>query len=149
MTFFYGYNAFGCIYILVTFKNNNKKNSVYQLLCFGDTFLNGISPDFCKKPRNVHFDLNSVFSLSYKISFTNLRSLFIERITYILNIIYSNNNNNNNDNNNKFIIVRTKLKYVRCAYAHCRLSFEAFLDKYSRAPQIFPKFLRNSFAIFP
>ncbi len=46
-------------------------------------FLNGISLNFCKKPRNVHFDLNSVFSLSYKISFADLRSLFMERITFI------------------------------------------------------------------
>ncbi len=46
-------------------------------------FLNGISFDFCKKPRNVHCDLNSVFSLSYKISFADLWSLFMERITYV------------------------------------------------------------------
>ncbi len=45
-------------------------------------FLNGIALNFCKKPRNVHFDLNSVFSLSFKISFADLRSLFMERITY-------------------------------------------------------------------
>ncbi len=44
-------------------------------------FLNGISLSFCKKPRNVHFDLNSVFSLSCKINFADLWSLFMERIT--------------------------------------------------------------------
>ncbi len=80
LTFFYGYNAFGCIYILLILKNKTKI-SVHQLLYFGDMFLNGISLDFCKKPRNVHFDLNSVFSPSYKISFADLRSVFMERIT--------------------------------------------------------------------
>ncbi len=46
-------------------------------------FLNGISLNFCKKPRNVHFDLNSVFLLSYKISFADLKSLFMELITHV------------------------------------------------------------------
>ncbi len=45
-------------------------------------FLNGILLDFCKEPRNVHFDQNSVFSLFYKISFADLWSLFMEPITY-------------------------------------------------------------------
>ncbi len=77
---FYRYNAFGCIYILLTLKNKTKIY-IYQLLYFGDMFLNGISLNFCRNPRNVHFDLNSVFiSLSCKISFANLWSLFIERI---------------------------------------------------------------------
>ncbi len=31
-------------------------------------FLNSISLDFCKKPRNIHFDLNSVFLLSIKLA---------------------------------------------------------------------------------
>ncbi len=35
-----------------------------------------------KQKRNVHFDLNSVFSFSYKISFDDLRFLFMECITY-------------------------------------------------------------------
>ncbi len=35
-----------------------------------------------KKKRTVDFDWNSVFSLSYKISFADLRSLFMERITF-------------------------------------------------------------------
>ncbi len=78
LTSFYVYNAFGCIYILLTPKNKKKKNS-FTNLYFGVMFLNDISLDFCKKPRNVHFDLNSVFSLSYKISFVDLRS----RITII------------------------------------------------------------------
>ncbi len=85
LTSLYGYNDFGCIYILLTLKNKKQKFSIHQPLYFGGMFLNGtISPDFCKKPRNFHFDLNSVFSLSYKISFADLRSLFTERITYSL-----------------------------------------------------------------
>ncbi len=54
LTSFYGYNAFGCIYILLTLKNKKQKISLHQLLYFRDMFLNGISFDFCKK---VHFDL--------------------------------------------------------------------------------------------
>ncbi len=61
-------------------KMKNKKISAHQLLYFGDMFLNGTSLDFCEKPRNIHFDLNSVFSLSYKISFADLRSLYMEHI---------------------------------------------------------------------
>ncbi len=69
-------------------QKQKKKKSVYQLLYFGAMFLNGISLDFCKKPKNVHFDLNSVFSLSYKISYADLMSLFMERITlYIYTVI--------------------------------------------------------------
>ncbi len=38
-------------------------------------------PISAKKSRNGHIDLNSVLSLSYKISFADLRSLFMEHIT--------------------------------------------------------------------
>ncbi len=72
VTSFYGY---------LYFTRSKTKKSV-QLLHFGDIFLNGISLDFCRNPRNVHFDLNSVFSLSYRISFADLCSLFMDRITY-------------------------------------------------------------------
>ncbi len=51
-------------------------------------FLNSISLDFCKKLRNVHFDQNSVFSHSCKISFADLWSLFMERITIINQILH-------------------------------------------------------------
>ncbi len=47
LTSFCRYNAFGCIYILLTLKNKKKK-SVHQLLYFGDMFLDGIYLDFCK-----------------------------------------------------------------------------------------------------
>ncbi len=84
---FYGYNAFGCICILLTFKNKIRTVSVchsYILrICSWIVFLL-IS---AKKTRNVHFDLNFIFSLSYKISFADLRSLFMERITYSLNML--------------------------------------------------------------
>ncbi len=79
LTSFYGYNAFRCIYILLNSKT--KQKILFINSYFGDMFLNGISLDFCKKPKNVHFDLNSVFSLSCKISFGDLWSLFMERIT--------------------------------------------------------------------
>ncbi len=65
LTSFYGYNAFGCIYIWLTLKN--KKISLYQLLYFRDMFLNGISLNFCKKPRNVHFDLILFFHFPVKL----------------------------------------------------------------------------------
>ncbi len=51
-------------------------------------FLNYISLDFCKKPREVPFDLNFVFSLSCKISFADLWSLFTELITNIIFIFF-------------------------------------------------------------
>ncbi len=63
-------------------KTKQKKFSGHQLLYFGDMFLNSISLDFCKKPRNVHFNPNSVFSLSYKIRFVDLR--FLKIIYFIL-----------------------------------------------------------------
>ncbi len=88
LTSFYGYNAFGCIYILLTLKNK-KRISVHQLLYFRDMFLNVISLDFCKKLRNVNFDLNSVFSPSCKISFADLWSPFMERIIIIERILKS------------------------------------------------------------
>ncbi len=72
LTSFYGYNSFGCIYILLTLKNKKQKIFVHQLFYFGNMFLNGTSLDFCKKPRNVHFDLNSGFSLSCKINFPDM-----------------------------------------------------------------------------
>ncbi len=81
-TSFDGYNSFGCIYILLTFKNKKKKICL-PILIFWRYVLEWYSLDFCKKPRNVHFDLNSIFSLSYKISFADLRSLFMERITNV------------------------------------------------------------------
>ncbi len=75
--------------VFIFYWHSQKKKSIHQLLYFGDMFLNGISLDLCKKPRNIHFDLNSVFSLSYKISFVDLSSLFMERITNLLSsIIY-------------------------------------------------------------
>ncbi len=67
LTYFYGYNAFGCIYILFTLKKKPEKISIHQLLYFGDMFLNGISLNFCKKPRNVHFDLNLFFHFPTKL----------------------------------------------------------------------------------
>ncbi len=70
LTSFYGYHAFGCIYIFT--HTQKKKNSIHQLLYFRDMFLNGISLNFCKKPRIIHFDLKSVFSLSCKISSADL-----------------------------------------------------------------------------
>ncbi len=72
-----------------THTQKQKKNFHFHLpiLIFWDMFLNGISLDFCKKPRNIHFDLNSVFLLSYKISFADLWSLFMECITNSLNLI--------------------------------------------------------------
>ncbi len=70
LTSFYGCNAFGCIYILLALKNKNI--SIHQLLYFGDMFWNVISLDFCKKPRNVHFDPNSVFSFSCFVDFWSL-----------------------------------------------------------------------------
>ncbi len=81
LTSFHGNNAYGCIYILLTFKNKKRIFSIHQLSYFGDMFLNGISLNFCKKPRNVGFYLNSVFSLSYKIGLDDLRFIFMERIT--------------------------------------------------------------------
>ncbi len=63
------------VFIFYLHSTTKTKISIHQLLYFGDMFLNGISLDGCKKPRNGHFDLNSVFSLSYKISFADLRSL--------------------------------------------------------------------------
>ncbi len=57
------------------------RTDVNPPLYFGDMFINSISLNFSKNPRNVHFELNSVFSLSYKISFANSWSLFMERIT--------------------------------------------------------------------
>ncbi len=36
-------------------------------LYFKDMFLNGISLDFCKKPRNVHFDLILFFHFLIKL----------------------------------------------------------------------------------
>ncbi len=74
LTSFYGYNAFRCIYILLTLKNKQKKFP-FTNSYFGDMFLNGISLNFCKIPRNVHFELKSVFSLSCKINFADLWSL--------------------------------------------------------------------------
>ncbi len=38
-----------------------------QLLYFGDMFLNGISLDFSKKPRNIHFDLILFFHFPVKL----------------------------------------------------------------------------------
>ncbi len=86
---FLWYNAFRCIYILLTLKNKNKKISVHQLLYFRDMFLNGICLNFCKKARNVHFDLNSVFSFFCKISFADLWSLFMEHITFFYLLIFT------------------------------------------------------------
>ncbi len=37
-----------------------------------------------KKPRNGDFDVNFIFSLSYKISFADLTSLLMECITYTI-----------------------------------------------------------------
>ncbi len=88
LTFFYGYNAFG--YICILFILKNKTISIHQLLYFGDMILNGISFDFCRKPRKVDFDLNSTFSLSYKISFADLRPLFMERIKFSKVVSYNN-----------------------------------------------------------
>ncbi len=51
-------------------------------------FLNGISLNFGKKPRNIDFDPNSVFLLSNKISYADLWSLFLERITFKKNIFH-------------------------------------------------------------
>ncbi len=48
LTSFYGCNAFGRIYILLTLKTKTKKISIYQLSYFRDMFLNGIYLDFCK-----------------------------------------------------------------------------------------------------
>ncbi len=67
LTSFYGYNAFGCIYILLTLKNKKQKISLHQLLHFGDMFSNGIFLDFCKKPRTVHFDLILFFHFPVKL----------------------------------------------------------------------------------
>ncbi len=74
------------VFIFYSHTKINKKKFPFINLYFGDMFLNGISFYFYKKPRNVHFDLNSVFLLSYKISFADLRSLFMERITCILTL---------------------------------------------------------------
>ncbi len=78
LTSFYRYNAFRCIYILFALRNRKKNFRFF----FWDLFLNGISLDFCKNPRNIHFDLNSTFSLSYKISFADVRSLFMKCVPY-------------------------------------------------------------------
>ncbi len=75
-----GINAFGC-----TFFALKKKIFRSPTLTFWDMLLNSISLSFCKKPRIVDFDMNSVFSLSYKIiSFVNLRYIFMERILLII-----------------------------------------------------------------
>ncbi len=66
LTYFYGYIAFGCIYILLTLKNKKQKISLHQLLYFGDV-LKGISLDFCEQPRNVHFDLILFFHFPVKL----------------------------------------------------------------------------------
>ncbi len=92
LTSFYGYNTVGYIYILLTLKNKKKTISIHQLLHFRDMFLNGISLDFYKKTRNVRFDLNSVFSLSCKISFADLWSLFMERFTYLVAYVIISSN---------------------------------------------------------
>ncbi len=60
LTSFYGYNAFGS-------HSKTKKVSIRQLLYFGDMFLKGISLDFCKNPRTVHFDLNCFFRFPLKL----------------------------------------------------------------------------------
>ncbi len=71
------------VFIFYSHSKIKIKNPVHQLLFFGDMFLSSICLDFCKKPRNVYFDLDSVFSLSYKISFADLRPLLMEHITNI------------------------------------------------------------------
>ncbi len=48
LTSFYRYNAFGCVYILLTLKNEKQKISLHQFLYSGDMFSNGISLDFCR-----------------------------------------------------------------------------------------------------
>ncbi len=68
LTYFYGYNAFWCIHILLTLKNKKKFCSP-AVIFWGDMF------------SNVFLSMNSVFLLSYKISFADLRSLFMEHIT--------------------------------------------------------------------
>ncbi len=67
LTSFYGYNALGVFIFYSPSKTKRKKISIHQILHFEDMFLHGVSLNFCKKLRNVHFDLNSVFSLSCKI----------------------------------------------------------------------------------
>ncbi len=90
--------TFTLLFVMCSMKRNLKSANVnFEIVKYvvGDClFLNGISLDFCKKPRNIHFDLNSVFSLSYKISLANLRSLFMERITF--SFVYVNKNTNFN-----------------------------------------------------
>ncbi len=70
----------GVFYFTHTQKQKIKLHS--PTLIFWGLFLNGISLNFYRKPRNVHFDLTSVFSLSCKISLADLWSLFMECITF-------------------------------------------------------------------
>ncbi len=66
-------SQFGFLYI-ITHTQKQKKflftNSYILVIC---SWM--ISLSSCKKPRSVDFELNSVVSLSYKISFADLRSL--------------------------------------------------------------------------
>ncbi len=82
LTSFYGCNAFGWIYILLSPKNKRKFRSPTPV--FWDYVLQKYFSWFLQKTRNVHFDLNFIFSISYKISFTDLSSLFMERITFFI-----------------------------------------------------------------
>ncbi len=49
--------------VFIFYSHSKTKKFRSQLLYFGGTFLNGISLDFCKKPKNIHFDLNLFFHL--------------------------------------------------------------------------------------
>ncbi len=82
LTYFYEYNAFGCIYILLTLKNKTKNFPFTNSYTLGIRSWMVFLSDFCKKPRNVHFDLNPVSSLFYENSFADVRSLFMRHITF-------------------------------------------------------------------
>ncbi len=72
------------VFIFYSLKNKERKfpftNSYILGIC---SWMEFPSVSAKKKTGNVHFDLNSVFSLSYKISFADTRSLLMEYITYI------------------------------------------------------------------
>ncbi len=67
LTSFYGYNAFGCICILLTFKKQNKKISVHQLLYFGICSWMVFLLISAKNQETL-----IIFSIFYKISFAGL-----------------------------------------------------------------------------
>ncbi len=59
--FFTGITPLGVFIFYSHSRTVNKKFPFTNSLYFRDMLLNGISLDSCKKPRNVHFNLNTFF----------------------------------------------------------------------------------------